>query len=105
MRPAAAAALAVLLAAAGAAAAQEAPQPFDAGQRVTLLIPASLFASRAPMWFDARPVSVVEIGGAPGALRVGGRDDWRSADWPSMLELGPRAEAESATPAEDRVEP
>lgn len=32
-------------------------------------------------------MSVVEIGGAPGALRVGGRDDWRSADWPSMLEL------------------
>ncbi len=87
MRSTAAPALALLLAVAVSAPAQEVAQPFEAGQRVTLLIPAMLFTSGRPTWFDSRPVSVVEIGGTPGALRVGGRDDWRSADWPSMLEL------------------
>ncbi len=87
MRSTALAALLLLLTATGATSAQDAPRPFDAGEQVTLLIPATLFAVRAPMWFDSRPVSVVEIAGAPGALRVGGIDDWRSADWPSMWEL------------------
>lgn len=87
MRALAVTALSLVLAAGGAAAAQEPARPFDAGQPVTLLIPATLLTTRAPLWFDSRPLLVVEISGAPGALRVGGREDWRSAEWPSMLAL------------------
>lgn len=87
MRLTAAAALAFLLASAGAASAHEEARPFDAGQQVTLLLPRVLLKEDAPKWFDTRPVSVVQIAGVPGALVVGGRDDWRTLDWPAMLEL------------------
>ncbi|MBI2222798.1 MAG: hypothetical protein HYU53_16535 [Acidobacteria bacterium] len=87
MRSIASALAFVVLGAAGPAAAQEEARPFDAGQQVTLLIPAPLLTARSPLWFDSRSVLVVEIAGAPGALRIGDSDDWRSAGWPSMLPL------------------